>query len=209
MLKISLKSRPVKKPVNCIICSIMICSIFILNACVTENSSSANANDQKSSIIKMEDFSSSAIAVKSTYKELVSSMGMPERTYVTRFLRYTTDNTYADSCEVLVFPQQGLQYLNRNDSSFLFFIDFNADTINKLKYQNWVLDNHFTISDARSCFGAPDSCFTPCYGEAMMSGLDSAGFNLMIMDEGTNTNSSYDFYFGTDSCLKGMYFPIH
>lgn len=189
-----------KKTVTYILGALLVYAVMI---------SCAHNQEQPSSLIKMEEFSSSTIALKGSYKEVVARMGMPERTWMSPIRVITADSAYADSCEVLMYPQQGLQYAKRKDSLFLYFVDFNADTLNRLTFRDWVLDNHFTMTDARRCFGGPDLYFNPCYGEDAMCGLDTAGFSLIISDEETAAiNDAYDFYFGTDSCLRGMWFPI-
>lgn len=171
--------------------------------------SSCTAHDLEPSTIALENFASSTVIIKESYKNLISCLGKPDRTTMTHYLRYEDDNSYViDSCEIITYEENGLAYALHDDTTFLYFINFTKKFRNKLTYNNHVLDNDFSVNDASKCFNLPDSCFSHLSGEYEMCGLDTAGFVLNLFSDEKRYSDSYVFYFGTDSCLRGIFFPV-
>lgn len=138
-----------------------------------------NNNEEKPSTLCSKDFASSSILIKVPYNELVNRLGMPDTTSRVRYYSHTENGSYTiDSCDLLMYKRQGLSYIRRIDSSFLYFMDYNADYTNTLTYKDQVLDRFFSIVNAEKYFSVPESCFVHLYGEYEMCGLDTAGFGF-------------------------------
>ncbi len=183
------------------ICLCVLLPIGIIISCKN------NSNEESS--ITMKHFSSSEVIIKESFEGLVSKNGMPGKMSKHYFRRYSGENSFTtDSCEILFYRNLGLSYALYNDTATLYHISCNASCSNRLRYKNEVLDKHFTINDAKRCFALPDSCFVHVDGELGMCGLDTAGFIFCLIDNVNFGHGSYNFYFGMDSCLKGIFFPV-
>ena len=173
---------------------------------------SCSDNTLRTPTFSLEDFESSTVVIMSTYDELISLIGPPDTTFVFRYrhrLNSENNTSVTKSCDLLFYTKRGLSYLYWNDSVFLRSIDYNADLKNRLIYKNMVFDNNFSMSDASNYLNLDDSCFFQLYNEYEMCGLDTAGFLLIFCNDSEEIVNSYKFYFGKDSCLKGMYFPVN
>ena len=160
------------------------------------------------SIINRKNFSSPNIIITDSYDNLVSGMGIPDRNFLLPFRNYKSDGSYIlDSCYMLYYEQKGLIYVQQNNSVHLRFVNYTKENSLVLNYKKYVLDRNFTMEDAKNYLFVADSCFFYVDSEDLMCGLDTAGYILTMRSDETMFEF-YEFYFGTDSCLKGLYFPV-
>lgn len=169
-----------------------------------------SCNDKKEdvSIINIKNFSSPNIIITDSYDNLVSKMGIPDRSFLLPFRNYKNDGSYIlDSCYMLYYEQKGLTYVQQNNFVHLRFVNYTKENALVLNYKKYVLDRNFTMEDARNYLFVADSCFFYVDSEDLMCGLDMTGYILNMCSDETMFEF-YEFYFGADSCLKGLYFPI-
>lgn len=149
------------------------------------------------------------VIIRDSYNQLVAKKGVPNDIRWSVFRRYRDDRTFLlDSTLVLSYYPEGIMYVLNADSVRLYRIDF-TKTHGGIIYENFVFDQSFTMNDAMNKFALGDTNFFHASDYSSMLGLDTSGYLLLLLQEIGFNNDTYTFYFGEDSCLKGINFPIH
>lgn len=166
-----------------------------------------NTNDI--STIDFNKLKSDDIIIRDSYNQLIAKKGVPDDIKWSIFRRYKDDRSFLlDSTLVLSFYPEGIMYVLYEDSIRLHRINF-AGTHGKINYGNLVFDQSFSMNDAMNGFGLVDTSFFHVSDYSLMLGLDTSGYLLLLFPEKGFNEDAYTFYFGEDSCLKGIDFPLH
>lgn len=151
---------------------------------------------------------SNDIIIRDSYSQLIVKKGAPDDIRWSIFRRYKDDQSFLlDSTLILSFYPEGIMYVLDADSVRLYRINF-ARTRGEIEYGSLVFDQSFTMNDAMNKFGIGDTNFFHVSDYSSMLGLDTSGYLLLLLPKIRFNNDSYTFYFGEDSCLKGINFPI-
>ena len=154
-------------------------------------------------------FKSDAVIIKDSYDQLIAKKGTPDDMRWTTFRRYNDDGfSLKDSTLILSYYPEGIMYVLNVDSVRIYRINFDR-TQGNIYYGNLVFNRGFTMNDALKKFEIEDLDFFYASDYSAMIGFDSSGYLLSLFPEPRYDNDSYTFYFGEDSCLKGINFPIY
>ena len=149
------------------------------------------------------------VIIRDSYNQLIAKKGTPDDIRWSIFRRYKDDlSSFLDSTLILSFYPEGIMYVLDADSVRLYRINF-VRTQGEICYKNLVFNRNFTMNDAMDKFGLGDTNFFHVSDYSSMVGLDTSGYLLLLLPEIGYNHDSYTFYFGEDSCLRGINFPIH
>lgn len=181
--------------------------LFVIMPFLLVFSCTNNTNDI--STIDFNKLKSDDIIIRDSYNQLIAKKGAPDDMRWSIFRGYRGDGSFLlDSILILSFYPEGIMYVLDADSVRLYRINF-VRTRGEINYGSLVFSQSFTMNDAMNKFGLGDTNFFHASDYSSMLGLDTSGYLLLLLPEIGFNNDSYSFYFGEDSCLKGINFPIN
>ncbi|MCR5425036.1 MAG: hypothetical protein K6E93_09830 [Bacteroidales bacterium] len=149
------------------------------------------------------------VIIRDSYNQLIAKIGAPDDIRWAIFRRYRDDGSFPkDSVLILSYYPEGIMYVLHEDSVRLYRINFTRAQ-GEITYGSLVFNRSFTMSDALNMFEIGDTNFYHASDYSAMIGLDTSGYLLLLLPEIGFKDDSYTFYFGEDSCLRGINFPIH
>ena len=158
---------------------------------------------------KMENISSPDVLITDSYANLINKCGEPDCIGTQHYKRQDGNVSYmTDSCKLLVYRDNGYQYCCSNDIVSIRMIDFSLNNTSTILYGCFSLDASTTMKDFKRQFDLNDDNFFYYDNPYALCGFDSCGYLLIFQNEQTGSYGSFDFYFGHDKRLKGMYFPV-